>query len=118
MKPILLRGHEKPITVTKFNFDGDLLFTGSGERRVNLWDAMTGERIGSYEPLAAVRTLDVTNDSTQLIVGTNVGTLEFFKVEGGKRLGYVEMNARIKTVQLSYGDKFLLVVKSSLRYGF
>lgn len=112
MKPILLRGHEKPITVTKFNFDGDLLFTGSGEKKVNVWYSLSGERLGSYEPLAAVRTLDITNDSTQLIVGTNVGTLEIFKVEGGQRLGFIEMKARIKTVQLSVGDKQLIVVRT------
>ena len=110
MKPVLLRGHEKPITVTKFNFDGDLLFTASGEKKVNLWYSLSGERLGSFEPKAAVRTLDVTNDSTFLIVGTNVGTLEFFKIDGGQLLGYLEMEARIKTVQLSYGDKKLLVV--------
>lgn len=110
MRPVLLRGHEKPITAVKFNFDGDLLFTASGEKKVNLWYGLSGERIGSFEPKAAVRTLDVTNDSNLLIVGTNVGTLEFFKVDGGALLGYIEMEARIKTVQLSYGDKKLLVL--------
>jgi len=110
MRPVLLRGHEKPITAVKFNFDGDLLFTASGEKKVNLWYALSGERIGSFEPKAAVRTLDITNDSEILIVGTNVGTLEFFKIDGGQLLGYISMEARLKTVQLSYGDKKLLVL--------
>lgn len=110
MRPALLRGHEKPITAVKFNFDGDLLFTGSGEKKVNVWYSISGERIGSFTPKAAVRTLDVTVDSEILIVGTNVGTLEFFKVDGGQLLGYIEMDARFKTVQLSYGEKNLLVL--------
>lgn len=110
MRPILLRGHEKPITTVKFNFDGDLLFTGSGEKKINLWYSISGERIGSFEPKAAVRTLDISNDSEILIVGTNVGTLEFFKVNGGQLLGYISMDARLKSVQLSYGDKKLIVL--------
>lgn len=109
MRPVLLRGHEKPITAVKFNFDGDLLFTASGEKKVNVWYSLSGERIGSFEPKAAVRTIDITNDSEILIVGTNVGYLEFFKVNGGECLGYISMLARLKTVQLSYGDKKLLV---------
>jgi len=110
MRPALLRGHTKPITVVKFNFDGDLLFTGSGEKVVNLWYANSGERIGSFEPKAAVRTLDVTNNSDILIVGTNVGTLEFFKIDGGQLLGHYSLDARFKTIQLSYGDKKLLTL--------
>lgn len=112
MRPALLRGHTKPITVVKFNFDGDLLFTGSGEKVVNLWYANSGERIGSFEPKAAVRTLDVTNNSDILIVGTNVGTLEFFKIDGGQLLGHYSIDARFKTIQLSYGDKKLLAVRN------
>jgi len=111
MRPVLLRGHAKPITVVKFNFDGDLLFTGSSEKVVNLWDANSAERIGSFEPKAAVRTLDVTNNSDILIVGTHVGTLEFFKVDGGQLLGHYSLHARFKTVQLAHGDKKLLNVR-------
>jgi len=114
MRPVLLRGHEKPITAVKFNFDGDLLFTASAEKKVNLWYSISGERIGSFEPKAAVRTLEVSNDSEILIVGTNAITLEFFKVNGGELLGYISMDARYKSVQLSYGDKKLLVVFSFL----
>jgi translation initiation factor 3 subunit I len=110
MKPFLLRGHEKPVTVVKFNYDGDLLFTGSAEKKVNLWYSISGERVGSFEPSAAVRTLDVTNDSRYLVVGTLVGTLDIFKVDGGQLLGSISMTAKILTVQFSFGDKKLLVV--------
>ncbi len=112
IRPISLRGHEKPITAVKFNFDGDLLFTASAEKRVNLWYA-DGERIGSFDTRAAVRAIDVTNDSEILIVGSNVGTLEFFKVDGGQCLSNYSADARIISVQLSYGDKKLLVVTIS-----
>jgi hypothetical protein len=32
----------------KLNFDGDLLFTGSSDKKINVWDAYTGERIGYF----------------------------------------------------------------------
>ena len=41
-----LQAHEKPITTMKLNFDGDLVFTGSSDKKINVWDAFTGERIG------------------------------------------------------------------------
>lgn len=110
MRPALLRGHTKPITAVKFNFDGDLLFTASAEKVVNVWYSLSGERIGSFDTKAAVRTIDITNNSDHLIVGTNVGFLEIFKIDGGKRLGFLSMDARILTVQLSYGDKQLLTL--------
>ena len=47
MKVIKLSAHEMAITVVKFNYDGDLLFTASSDRKVNLWNSLTGERLGS-----------------------------------------------------------------------
>ena len=113
MKPITLRGHEKPINVVKLNFDGDFLFTGSGDKKVNLWDAYNGERIGSFHSKAAIRVLDVTDDSEWLVVGTLLGTTEFFKINGGQHCGLIEIPARLKTVEFSYGDQQLLVVSYS-----
>lgn len=113
MKPILLRGHERPISVVKFNFDGDLIFTGAKEKKVNLWHALSGERIGSYETKAAVNTLDITNDSTILAVGTASESLQLYKVDGGNHLGNLNIadGKFLISVQFSYGDKKLLVVK-------
>ena len=115
MRPKLLRGHEKPITIVKFNFDGDLLFTGASEKRINLWYAMSGERLGSFETKSAVRTLDVTNDSQFMISGCTGGDLEIFRVDGGQLLGGFKIDARIYTVQLAYGDKKLLVVSENIK---
>jgi hypothetical protein len=37
MKPFVLKGHERPVNVVKFNYDGDLFFSGSAESKINLW---------------------------------------------------------------------------------
>ncbi len=63
MKPILLRGHERPVNIVKLNYDGDLLFTGSSDSKVNVWSSSTGERLGNVKCSAAVRTLDISEDS-------------------------------------------------------
>jgi len=110
MKPIQLRGHEKPITAVKFNFDGDLFFTGAAEKRINLWNSFTGERLGSYECEGAVKSLDVTVDSEYLVAGTLVGALEFFKVETGRHIGRIPFESKILSTAFSYGDHQLLVL--------
>ena len=46
-RPILLKGHERSITVVKFNYDGDLLFTGSKDHVPSVWRS-TGERLGTF----------------------------------------------------------------------
>ena len=46
MKTYKLQAHEKPINVLKLNLEGDLLFSGSSDKKINLWYSQTGERIG------------------------------------------------------------------------
>lgn len=76
MRPIILKGHERPVTIVRFNYDGDLFFSGSAENKINLWEAYTGERLGSYDTRASVRSLDVDINSQWLICCSNDGSLE------------------------------------------
>ncbi len=48
MRPILLKGHDGPLTCVKYNKDGDLLFTTCKRGRICLWYSDDGERIGTY----------------------------------------------------------------------
>jgi len=48
MRPILLKGHERSITVVKFNYDGDLLFTASKDHIPSVWRTDSGERLGTF----------------------------------------------------------------------
>jgi len=114
MKPIELRGHERPINCIKINFDGDLFFSGGADSKVNLWSSYTGERIGSYTIKSAVKSLDVTKDSDLLIVGSLQGTIEFFKVQNAFYHGILSSKSKVKYLELSYGDDKLVVVALSL----
>jgi translation initiation factor 3 subunit I len=79
MHPFILKGHERPVTIVRLNYDGDIFFSGSAERKINLWESYTGERIGSYDTKASVRSLDVDINSNYLIACGNDGTLEVTK---------------------------------------
>ena len=47
-RPILLKGHSRPLTKVKFNRDGDLLFTCGKDHKPNVWYSENGERLGTY----------------------------------------------------------------------
>ncbi len=59
MRPILLKGHDGPLTCVKYNKDGDLLFTSCRRGKINLWYGDDGERIGTYKHTGAVMYVDV-----------------------------------------------------------
>lgn len=80
MKPILLRGHERPINTVKINYDGDLIFTGSSDSKINIWSSQNGERLGSVKCSAAVRSLDVSEDSNFFYAGLMTGIIEVYKL--------------------------------------
>jgi translation initiation factor 3 subunit I len=48
MRPILLKGHERPLTFLKYNGDGDLLFSCAKDHTPTVWYASNGERLGTY----------------------------------------------------------------------
>ncbi len=48
VQPIVLQGHERSITQVKYNREGDFLFSSSKDFKPTLWNAETGERIGTY----------------------------------------------------------------------
>ena len=61
MRPLLLKGHSRPLTYVKYNREGDLLFTCSKDYKTCLWYGDTGERVGTYNGQAGtVWTCDVT----------------------------------------------------------
>eukprot|EP01089_Gocevia_fonbrunei_P006018 TRINITY_DN1653_c0_g3_i1.p1 TRINITY_DN1653_c0_g3~~TRINITY_DN1653_c0_g3_i1.p1 ORF type:complete len:375 (-),score=80.57 TRINITY_DN1653_c0_g3_i1:73-1197(-) len=114
IRPILLKGHERPLTTVKYNRDGDLLFTSARDSQICLWYADTGERIGSYKGhLGAVLSFDVTWDSELLITASADSTVKLFRVETGEQLANWEIKGRAQSVQFNLGcTQFLVGVNS------
>lgn len=60
MRPILLQGHTRSLTQIKYNREGDLLFSVSKDKIVNVWYSHNGERLGTYNGhVGSVWTVDV-----------------------------------------------------------
>ncbi|XP_054790793.1 uncharacterized protein LOC129296227 isoform X2 [Prosopis cineraria] len=70
MRPILMKGHERPLTFLKYNRDGDMLFSCAKDHNPTVWFADNGERLGTYRGHnGAVWCCDISRDSLRLITG-------------------------------------------------
>lgn len=50
MRPLSLKGHERPLTRIRLNREGDILFSSSKDKdkSICVWYVENGERIGTY----------------------------------------------------------------------
>jgi len=106
MRPYLLHLHERPLTLIKFNHDGDFFISCAKDSDVSLVRTDTCERVGTYVPQGdkpgAVYAIDITIDSTYVVMATADGKLIFFTFEGQQVallnhagvLKYVEFNGK------------------------
>ncbi|KAH9299278.1 hypothetical protein KI387_030960 [Taxus chinensis] len=110
MRPIVLKGHERPLTFLKYNRDGDLLFTCAKDHTPNVWYGHNGERIGTYQGHnGAVWCCDVSRDSTRLITGSADQSVKLWNVEDGTQLFSFKFDSPARSVDFSEGDKLALI---------
>ncbi|XP_046390530.1 eukaryotic translation initiation factor 3 subunit I [Ischnura elegans] len=103
MKPILLHGHERPITQIKYNREGDLLFSSAKDPTPNVWYSLNGERLGSLEGhTGAVWTIDVNWQTTRVMTGAADSTLKIWDCETGVTVGTVHAISSVRTCGFSY----------------
>jgi len=87
MKPYLLQGHERPITVIKYNYDGDLLFTASKDQIPSIWRVENGERIGTFHGhKGTIWDLDIDRFSTRLLTASADATVKLWNCQTGELL--------------------------------
>ncbi|KAJ7551197.1 hypothetical protein O6H91_06G004400 [Diphasiastrum complanatum] len=110
MRPILLKGHERPLTFLKYNRDGDLLFSCAKDHDPTVWYAHNGERLGTYRGHnGAVWCCDVSRDSTRLITGSADQSAKLWDVETGAQLYSFNFESPARAVDLSVGDKYAVI---------
>ena len=111
LKLIAINSHTRPVNVVKLNHDGDLLFSASNDKRVGLYFSHSGERLGTFDCKAAVKSIDVTRDSEVLYTLSMVGHLEMWRVNGGEKLGTLkQIERKARYVQLLAGDEEVLIL--------
>ncbi|KAF5306048.1 hypothetical protein FQR65_LT18613 [Abscondita terminalis] len=103
MKPLILHGHERPITQIKYNREGDLLFSSSKDNKPNVWYSLNGERLGTFNGhQGVVWCIDVDWTSTKLLSGGGDNALKIWDCETGKTLGTVATQSSVRACNFSY----------------
>ncbi|XP_078445338.1 eukaryotic translation initiation factor 3 subunit I-like [Wolffia australiana] len=110
MRPILMKGHERPLTFLKYSREGDLLFSCAKDSTPTVWFADNGERLGTYKGHnGAVWCCDISRDSTHLITGCADQTAKLWDVQTGTQLYSFNFESPVRAVDFSIGDKFTVV---------
>ncbi|CAA6661752.1 unnamed protein product [Spirodela intermedia] len=109
MRPILMKGHERPLTFLKYR-EGDLLFSCAKDSTPTVWFADNGERLGTYKGHnGAVWCCDISRDSTLLITGCADQTAKLWDVQTGTQLYSFNFDSPVRAVDFSVGDKFAVI---------
>jgi translation initiation factor 3 subunit I len=110
MRPILMKGHERPLTFLRYNRDGDLLFSCAKDHTPNVWFADNGDRLGTYSGHnGAVWSCDVSRDSTRLITGSADQTAKLWDVQTGAELFTFRFDAPARSVEFAIGDGLAVI---------
>ncbi|WCJ33711.1 Eukaryotic translation initiation factor 3 subunit I [Euphorbia peplus] len=110
MRPILMKGHERPLTFLKYNREGDLLFSCAKDHTPTVWFADNGERLGTYRGHnGAVWSCDVSRDSMRLLTGSADQTAKLWDVQTGTQLFSFNFDSPVKSVDLSAGDRLAVI---------
>ncbi|KAJ0960803.1 hypothetical protein J5N97_001304 [Dioscorea zingiberensis] len=110
MRPILMKGHERPLTFLKYNREGDLLFSCAKDHTPTVWFADNGERLGTYRGHnGAVWCCDVSRDSMRLITGSADQTVKLWNVQTGAQLYSFNFDSPARAVDFSVGDKLAVI---------
>ncbi|CAI5726539.1 unnamed protein product [Peronospora destructor] len=106
MRPIILKGHSRSLTMIKYNRDGDLLFSCAKDHTPNLWYSDTGERVGTYVGHAgAVWACDVSYHSEKLLTAAADASVKLWDVQTGDELFSFPHTGPARSVNFSTGDK-------------
>jgi len=115
IRPIMVKGHERALTMLKYNRDGDLLFSCSKDHTPSCWYSDNGERIGTYHGHSGtVWCLDVNWDSTKLLTGSADNCCKLWEVRTGECLHTWKHTAPVRCVGFAQGDTQFLTVLDNI----
>ncbi|KAK1443216.1 WD40/YVTN repeat domain containing superfamily protein [Babesia gibsoni] len=100
MRPLVLRGHRRPLTCVKVNKEGDLLFTCGKDANLLLWRTDTGQQIGKYNTgRGAIWACDISFDSKRLIAATGDARILILDTLTGEMLADIQEEGACKYVE-------------------
>jgi len=118
MYPIVLSGHDGPLTKVMYNREGDIIFSVAkfkeNKQVPTAWWSDTGERLGTYDGHAngVVWDIDVTQDSAYLITASARSEIKLWNVQSGKELVGFEHHTKgaVRCVNFSPDGSFYFVI--------
>eukprot|EP00871_Galdieria_phlegrea_P001489 jgi/Galph1/2340/GphlegSOOS_G996.1 len=115
MRPIILKGHERPLTMVKYNKEGDLLFSTAKDTSPTVWWTANGERIGTYcGHNGAVWAIDVNQSSTRVVTGSADNSAKLWEAETGACIFTWPQKSPVRCVCFSSDNKYVFVATSML----
>lgn len=103
MKPLLLQGHQRPITQIKYSREGDLLFSSAKDNKPNVWYSLNGERLGTYNGHSgAVWCIDVDWQTSTFMTGAADNSLRLWDISTGDEIGRINTASAVRSCAYSY----------------
>ncbi|CEO96726.1 unnamed protein product (mitochondrion) [Plasmodiophora brassicae] len=111
MRPILLKGHERPLTHLHYNREGDLLFSCSKDHKPTVWYAHTGQRLGTYNGhKGSIWHCDTNFTSKLFLTAAADNTAKLWNLETGEELFTFNHLSPVRSVGFALGDQQILTV--------
>lgn len=111
MRPIIIKGHERPLSQLKFNKEGDLLFSVARDQTASVWFSHNGERLGTLSGHGgAIFSVDIDPSSTVCVTGSADLSFRLWDIKTGQSLFVWETKATARFVEFSPDAKHVLVV--------
>jgi translation initiation factor 3 subunit I len=111
MRPIIIKGHERPLTQLKFNREGDLLFSTARDQVASVWYSHNGERLGTLQGHGgAIFSVDVDPTTSLAITGSADLSIRLWDVRTGENVFTWETRATARYVAFSPDATLFLAV--------
>mmetsp|Transcript_8327 Transcript_8327/g.25031 ORF Transcript_8327/g.25031 Transcript_8327/m.25031 type:complete len:324 (-) Transcript_8327:69-1040(-) len=115
MRPFVLGSHTRPVTMVKYNKEGDLLFTSAKDWIPTVWRTNTGERLGTYKGHdGAINGFDIYEDTSRLLTGSADNTAKLWDAEKGRILYSWSFRCPVRAVDISPDGRYVALTTSML----
>lgn len=111
MRPIVLMGHERPLTQVKYNRDGDLIFTCSKDSSASVWYSANGERLGTLDGhTGTIWSIGADPTSKYCITGSADYSVKIWDLSTGENVHTYSTPVPVKSVEFSNCGNYFLAI--------